>query len=511
MGPLLLTIGLFAAWSLFGLAALALMRADTTSPRIVLIAPALGTCVAVLPAFVVNQLGAPLRDVAVPLAAALTLAGVAVLLIRRPRLPAATVPVLGVCAAGLLLAGWPMLELGWRWLGNGNDDMTTYVLAATRLLHAGFWSSVDVPGLLAGRNYPAALTALDLGGERPGGQTMIALVQELSGRSAAEVYMPLTLALHLTGLCAAGALALQATRRWWAAVVAAALLAVAPLATYGFVQQLLPQVWGLALAAALAALSMRPELYRAAGARVRDLVPIGVLAVGLMFVYVEVAPLFGVAYLAYVAVLAVRGRIELRPALRLWLPVAGILVLVLNVYLLLELRLLLDIQFGNGVEGPRAGVPTYGFLLVPAGLPSIVGLQTISPSATAPALDVSIVVAGVLLALALVAAAVTAWRGNAAAVFLVVSAALGAVLAAHGRTLLSGTDNIFLAKLQAATARGHPLRFLSLDPVSRLLTSAYSRIAGAGVRAAGQRVERSGVWREREFPVGGGAAPAAFV
>ena len=119
MGPLLLTIGLFAAWSLFGLAALALMRADTTSPRIVLIAPALGTCVAVLPAFVVNQLGAPLRDVAVPLAAALTLAGVGVLAIRRPRLPAATVPVLGVCAAGLLLAGWPMLELGWRWLGNG--------------------------------------------------------------------------------------------------------------------------------------------------------------------------------------------------------------------------------------------------------------------------------------------------------------------------------------------------------------------------------------------------------
>ena len=324
---------------------------------------------------------------------------------------------------------------------------------------------------------------------------MIALVQELSGRSAAEVYMPLALALHLTGLCAAGALALQAARRWWAAVVAAALLAVAPLATYSFVQQLLPQVWGLALAAALAAVSMRPELYRAAGARVRDLVPIGLLAVGLMFVYVEVAPLFGVAYLAYVGVLAVRGRVELRSALRLWLPVAGILVLVLNVYLLRELRLLIDLQFGHGVSAPSAGVPIYGFLLVPAGLPSIVGLQTISPSVTAPALDVSIVVSAVLLAAALVAAAVTAWRGNAASVFLVVSAALGAWQSAQANAARTPARPI----IERASAIAFPPQH------DRAIVPMVAKTSRGALPAepAGRR------WRKQECHLDPGSRPSA--
>ena len=69
--------------------------------------------------------------------------------------------------------------------------------------------------------------------------------------------MPLILALNLVAVCGTAALAMQASRRWWAAFVAGGLLLVSPLATYGVVQQLLPQVWGLGLAAALLALLMR--------------------------------------------------------------------------------------------------------------------------------------------------------------------------------------------------------------------------------------------------------------
>src|SRR5438093_1166968 len=75
-----------------------------------------------------------------------------------------------------------------------------------------------------------------------------------------SAFMPLILAFNMCTICATGALALQAARHWWAAPLAAALLTISPLATYGVLAQLLPQVWALGLAAALFAILMREDV-----------------------------------------------------------------------------------------------------------------------------------------------------------------------------------------------------------------------------------------------------------
>ena len=80
---------------------------------------------------------------------------------------------------------------------------------------------------------------------------MLAALSDVTGRKPYEVFMPLIISFSLTTVCGAAALAMQAATRWWAASLAAFLLVVSPLETFGVVQQLLPQVWGLGLAAAL--------------------------------------------------------------------------------------------------------------------------------------------------------------------------------------------------------------------------------------------------------------------
>src|SRR5262245_16666106 len=129
MAPMLLTLVLFAAWLVIGVAALAAVGADLRSLRLALTAPALGTAVTVLPLFVLSYAGVGMAEVARPFAVVLLVIAGGILVWRRPRLPVTAAPVVAVSVAGLLLAGWPMWGLGFGWLAEANDDMANYVLS----------------------------------------------------------------------------------------------------------------------------------------------------------------------------------------------------------------------------------------------------------------------------------------------------------------------------------------------------------------------------------------------
>ena len=264
-------------WWLIGLGLLAGVRADTGSLRIALTAPALGTCVTLLPLFVFSEAGMAIDHCAVPVVV-LLIGAVVSLSVRRPVVHPAVLVVVALCVGGLLLGAWPMLKFGFGWIANANNDMANYALSATDLLHHGLLAPFDVVGLAHQRDYATLLQSLHKIGSRPGADITLAALSEWAGRLPYEVFMPLIFAFGLCGACGAGALAMQATSRWWAAAVAAAFLLISPLATFGALQQLLPQVWGLGLATALFALLMRVELHEGEGAKLKDLVPIAFLA-----------------------------------------------------------------------------------------------------------------------------------------------------------------------------------------------------------------------------------------
>lgn len=451
MIALLLAFVIFLLFGLIGFAFLAAMGADTTSARVALTAPALGSTMALLPLFALSRANVALADGAVPLSIALAGASIAVLLLRRPALPEAVAPIAAIGVVALLLAGWPMAPLGFRWIANANDDMANYVLSATRLLHQGLLSPLDASGLAQGRDYATAWRIFPAMGARPGADILLSATSAVVGRPPVEVFMPLLVALHLCGVFAVGALALQASRRKMAAVLATALIAISPLATFGVVQQLPPQVWGLGIAAALLALLARPELHRSPGARVHEIVPIGVLFTGILLVYIELAATIVVAYLAYVVVLALRRQLGLRATTRLWLSAIATAALLLNTYLLRELSFVSS-QATHGTAGGGADSP-FGFVLTPSALPGLVGLKILPSDPGGRWLSLAIAVAAILLAGVLVLSVATAYRGNAAALVLLVYAGIALVLARKGSDF--GVFKLFMYVqpfLAAATA-----------------------------------------------------------
>lgn len=430
MTALLLTGAIFGMFWLCGLALLALVRADTGALRVALTAPAIGSCVLLLVVFMFSHAGAAIEGIALPVLIALALSSVGVLLVRRPPIPVTVIPVLLVCLGGLLLAASPMFDFGFNWIANANEDMSNYALSAQQLLHHGLLAPIDIKGLTQGRDYATTTTGLHLLGSRPGADLMLALVSAITRRFPYEVFMPVSFALNLCGVCGAGALAMQASKRWWAATVAAILLVLSPLATFGVLQQLIAQVWGLALGTALFALLMRVELHRRRARLLADVVPIGILVTGLVIVYVELASALVGAYALYVLILGVRRELSIRALALLSVFVAVIAVVVLNTYLPAELRYV-GSQAKVGVGG-TVGVPLFGFTFVPAGLPGLFGLQELRPLLSAPWLGLSIAVAGFLLVGTLLGAVVSARRGVGAATSLVVFAGLAVLLAFSG-------------------------------------------------------------------------------
>ncbi len=425
MTALLLAFGLFGTWSFVGLAALAALGQDTTNLRITLTAPLLGTAVTLVPLFVMSNFGLSMDDVATVVLATVLAGSVATFAVRRPHLPVGVAPVAALCVVDLLLVGRPMFHLGFDWIANANDDMANYVLSATQLLRHGLVGQLDIGALAHDRGYSTVLQPLHNSGARPGADITLAATSSVTGVPPYEAFMPLILAFNLCAICGTAALAMQATRRWWAAALAAALIVASPLAAYGVLQQLLPQVWGLGLATALFAWIMRPELYGRRGPGRSELVVICLLASTLVSVYVELAATLLVPYGIYVSVLAARRQLTLRAVLTLWVTPLLCTALVLNSYLPRELGFA-RAQASAGVGG--AANVIFPYTLVPAGLASATGFRVLGAAAT-PRL---IITAFLLVTLYAVIALAGTWLGLAAATALLGDLLLGSFLAVGG-------------------------------------------------------------------------------
>ena len=435
MSPLLIAFAAFGSFWLVGLAGFSTLGLDTRDARITLSAPAFGSAVILLPLFVCSYAGLPMHAAAPPVVAGLCLAAAATLAARRPPVSRIAIPVVLICLVEAVLIARPFFSFGFHWFANANDDMANYVLSATHLLSHGLLGPVDFNALAHDRGYTSSLQELHNVGSRPGADISLGALASVTGLPAYDLFMPFIFALQLVAICAAASLALTSTRRAWAAILAAALLAVSPLAALGMLQQLLPQVWGLGLAAALFAFLLKPALYRAPGGTVADVVVIGVLTAAVIVVYVELASTLVLVYALFIAVLACRREISLQATARLWVPSIVFVCVVLNGYLLREVTYVINHQANSGFasSGGNKGPDIFGYSLVPTALGSLVGLEPFRPIGTnAPYVSVVIAVS-IVAVLALVAGSiVAAARGHATAVIVVAYTIVGLALAYNG-------------------------------------------------------------------------------
>ncbi len=344
-----------------------------------------------------------------------------------------------------------MFHFGFDWLANVNGDMGSYVLSATELMRHGLQSPVDYKALADNRDFATSVQTLNLRGLRPGPNITLAGLSAITGRSPVTLYMPLSISIAMSSICATGALAMQASRRWWAASVAAALLVTSPLAGYGVMQQLLPQDWGLGLGAALFAWLMRPEIYRNKGAGVSDLFVISVTAAAIFVVAFEVATSLGVAYALFAFFLILRRRVSLRDVTLLWgLPLVTTAA-VTNTYLPRALDYIRTYVLPFGTSSGFHGVSQFGFAVVPTVLPGITGLQSLFAGQQTPNMESFIIFSAVLLAGGFIASILTAAKGAAAGITLLGDLLLGILLAKNSNDFGLFKLYMYLQPFLAAT------------------------------------------------------------
>lgn len=430
MAAFALTLAIFGMWSLIGWALVCLLNGGRNLIRNALLAPITGAATIMLAIFECNRWGFPVRSCgpAVTLLSAAVAAG----LIWRLRFPVPwrrLAPFLVVVAAGAMLVGYPLLLHGFDWFSYGNDDMANYALAAGAFLKRGYLDWFDPRLILEGRDMGIALwLPITLFGVRCGSELTLAWVMSLTGLSGHQVFMPVIVALHLTLICAAGALIVRGRTRRLAGLVTCAWLAVSSLVALGTVYQLIAQVFGLGLLAGAGALLLEPARSESRRAAVKRALLAGVFCAAIGVAYPEILPFlvlpFGLAH-----VVALLRRKETFAALARSIAVTfGAAVLLLNTFVDSVPAFLLH-QAASGLHTTSVTDMLFPYYLLPSGLATYWGFLPIAQPMSPPLLNAAIAAAAILLGATVLAVAWQAWRGSPPASIAVVMLALAIRLA----------------------------------------------------------------------------------
>jgi hypothetical protein len=419
-----LSIGLFLFWLVVGTALLSLLRVSGAPLKNLLLAPAAGFAVVLLTVFLVSRGGVPLGIGALPLALGIALVSVGVLWrMRSPIAFRSYLPFTLILFGALFATGRPMLEFGFDWLSYSNDDMANYTLAAQRLVSHGFFEIPRAEELVTGRDYTLAYWFFNLG-IRPGAELLIAWVSGLTRLSPHQVFMSLTLGLHMVMISAAGALACRGQRPRLSAAVVCCLLAVSAMTSLGALYQLIAQVGGLALLIGCAEVLMRHFVGFSRGEMVRQGILIGLFGAALFVMYPEVVPFLGLSWLLFLALSFARRREKIYTALPVLGAASLVGVVLLNSYALLSL-VFLGKQATAGTAHADLETLLFPYFLLPSGLATLWGLQNLVKLSSEPWLSTSILLGAALLIATAAAAVRGTWRLQPAAVITLVMVVFG--------------------------------------------------------------------------------------
>lgn len=442
MLALALAAALFVYWGLTGYAALRALGPRTDTLRYCLLAPCLGLCLTLLPAFLLNRQGLPIASVARWQCGFTLVLAILILRWRGAAPPSRWLAAFGLIAAtGLLAVAWPLLTHSFDWLAVANDDMANYVLGAERFARFGFFTSPNPADIV-----PTTRDATQwywflhvVGGVRPGSEMLLAWVLSVAGLSGVAVYMPVMAALHLTLVFATAALVMASAEQRIAGFWTAALLAVNPLIALGLALQLIAQDFGLALLATATALLCVPLETIANSGRggwPRFLALAIIVLASFVLVYPELVPFLGLAFIAYHGARTIRNPRRAVPVLALVaIGLVGAAVLLQG--FLLDLIVFLFEQFTHAVGGGGSAV-RFPYFLVPSGLAAFWGFAWFTGFGATNLFVVHLlhslaILAGILMMLVLLAA--TAWmvrRLQPAALITATACALAVLLFSAG-------------------------------------------------------------------------------
>lgn len=381
---MLVAAGLLAYFAFVGFGILVACGTGLRQRQLLLLAPTLGLATAVVLAIALSRLGFSARTFAGPLAGALPVVSAIVLLARRPALMVSfkvAAPFLAICLFASIAAAWPLLLYGFDWLSFANDDMANYSLGALRFLNYPFNEPPHMDELNAGRDYSQAFWfPVVAGGVRAGSEILLAAFWAVSGIGPHQAFMPILLALHLSLILATASMVAGRGMKPGVSLVAASILAVSPLSTYGFLYQLIAQLGGLALLCALVSLTCAQWVQpRSIHRRLLGALPAAIVLVAAINLYPEVLPFFGVGWLILLAMFALFRRPLAMPLVYRAIPVGLLAALLLGPSAIDIARFLL-FQTLNGLSATDYVRSIFPYFLLPSGLGAFVGVLPLAGS-----------------------------------------------------------------------------------------------------------------------------------
>jgi hypothetical protein len=316
----LLLLAFALMWSALGAASLRWIGVED-SIQLALQGPVTGIAIAVFAVSTANLWGASVSAAAMPIALVATI--LAIGLAWRQRLLTTQNSLWFIGSTGLVLgltmlfSAQPLLEFGTRWQGLVNADAATNGLAAQYFLQQPFFGALDAEAVITGRDYSSNITSLSVAsGHRFGDVMLLAMSAALTGLHPDQVYMAHALWLHVALVLVCASLVNFGPQRQENVIAALAVLSLSSLGAYNYLNQLIGQTGGLALAVLTVSLWVRLlELENDINALRRTVVALAITLAALLRYYPESVPFVGLAVL--IALVQVPKRIDRSTVLRI--------------------------------------------------------------------------------------------------------------------------------------------------------------------------------------------------
>lgn len=393
MTAFLFSLAVFLFWSIVGLAIMSVFSPRLKILQGILISPAVGLAATMLPVFFINRAGIPVIEFGSILILALAASSAILLGINRPIFPLKhLLPHVGILVIALVASGWPMFSYGFDWLSFSNDDMANYCLAAQRFLNHGFFEAPNLADLRAGKDYSLAYWFMHAaGGVRAGSELILAVIWAFSGLNAHQIFMPVIMALHLVLIAGTGAMVGGFAKSERTSLIAMGLLSLSPLTSLGALYQLIGQVGGLALLTAAVTLMFGPNYTGNVYKLIRCNIVAVLIFVSIFVWYPEILPFIGLGWILYVLLTLSFQRQSGLPVLTRTLVVGGLVLIVLNKYVVTSLIFMFQ-QASGGMQSADVGSVLFPYFMVPSGIAAFWGITPIAGAIHEPLISLSIAV-----------------------------------------------------------------------------------------------------------------------
>jgi len=375
-----LALAAFSLLSLLGLAVLPKKISSFDKSLAIYLSPAIGLSVIVVTSFSINRIGIPLKFVGFPLLVLVLIC----IVTRRRRIseklisPSHTVKLL-FAPILVLFTAWPILKFGFSWLSYVNDDMNNYVLATTRFLNNGFFTS-PTADYYQGKDYSQLYYYMHVDSHvRSGSEIYLAIISSITNLPPIKSFMPAILALQMTlifGALALSRLSPHSSKRLTRITFLLAI--ISSMMSLGYLYQLIAQVGGLAIGIAFICVL---TFYLKIGIKGKikwDLVLIGGGILSAQFIWYP-------EFLVFVSIICVAilmkerknlGRIELLTGAILCI----VVITLLNKYFFDAIRFgIFQISSAqSSIAGINSSAQLFPYFLNPHGLTSYIGIAPLN-------------------------------------------------------------------------------------------------------------------------------------